>query len=267
MKETSSKPKIGIIGIGFVGGAVKNWFEKEHYLLFCYGKNERNGSMEEVNNADIIFVCVPTPYYDDKGYDDSIVRESLARIKPGKIVVIKSTILPGSTEKFQKQFPRLAILFNPEFLVAKTAAQDFLKPDRQIVGYTKKSRSRAKKILDILPNAPHKKIMPATEAEMIKYFGNTFLSLRVIFGNQLYDLCKKMGINYDTVREWAGYDPRIGHSHFDVLDEGYRGYGGHCLPKDTKSLIQLAKSLGVNFSLLECADAINEKLKNQHNRS
>lgn len=255
------KSNIGIIGIGFVGGAVKHWFKKKHYPLFCYGKNEGDGSMEEVNKADIIFVCVPTPYHTDKGYDDSIVRESLSQIAPGKIVVIKSTILPGSTEKFQKQFPRLSILFNPEFLVAKTAVQDFLKPERQIVGYTKKSKPYADTIMNILPKARYKKTMPASEAEMIKYFGNTFLALRVIFGNQIYDLCKKLGIDYNTVKEWAGYDSRVGHAHFDVFDEGYRGYDGYCLPKDTKSLIQLARSLGVDFPLLECVDNINEKLK------
>lgn len=254
------KPKIGIIGIGTVGRAVKYWFEKEKYPLFLYDKYKEIGSPEEVNKVEIVFICVPTPFYNKKGYDDSAVVEALNIISVPKIVVVKSTILPGSTEKFQKEFPKHKILFNPEFLRHKTALKDFLHPNRQIIGYTSKSRRVTKRILNILPKAQYQRIIPSKEAEMVKYFGNCFLALRVIFANQIYDICQKLKINYDLVKEVAGHDPRISHSHFNVFQDGYRGYNGLCLDKDVKAFIQLGRALRVDLLLFEVMDKINENL-------
>ncbi|PIV13152.1 hypothetical protein COZ81_02455 [Candidatus Jorgensenbacteria bacterium CG_4_8_14_3_um_filter_38_10] len=264
----NKKIKIGIIGLGYVGGAVKNWFEKQknRYELFFYDKHKKIGSIDEVNQADIIFIAVPTPFREDgRGYDDSAVRESLKNIKDGKIIVIKSTALPGSTDRFQKLYPKKIILFNPEFLRAKTAVKDFLRPPMQLVGYTgKRSKKIAPKILNILPKASFKKIIKAREAEMVKYFINTFLATRVIFANQIYDLCRKLkGINYKMVKDCVIQDKRIGYSHFDIFSDGYRGYGGDCLLKDTKALIQYAKKLRVNLGLIEKVDEINNKLIKQ----
>jgi len=155
---------------------------------------------------------------------------------------------------------------NPEFLTAKTAIRDFLNSERQIVGYTKKSKDIAKDILDILPRASLEKIVKTTEAEIIKYFCNIFLANRVIFANQMYDLCQKIGIDYKTVEECAGADPRIGHSHFDIFYNDYRGYGGNCFPKDTKAFIQFAEKLGVEPKLFKTLEEINKELINRdHN--
>lgn len=255
--------KIGIIGLGYVGGALRFWFEKKHKpraALFLYDKHKKIGSVGEVNEADIIFISVPTPYNSRKGYDDSAVLESLRNLKSPKVVVIKSTVIPGSTEKFQKRFPKHKILFNPEFLRAKTAKADFLKPDRQLIGYTSKSKGPASLILRLLPKAPFTKIMKATEAEIVKYFGNSFLAMKVVFANQFYDLCQKLGIDYDTVKEAAAADPRIGPSHLDIFHLGYRGYAEGCFPKDVKTIIDFARSRGVDFGLLRKTDEINKKL-------
>jgi len=255
------KLKIGIIGIGTVGKVVKYWFNTENYPLFLYDKYKKIGSLKEVNKAEIVFTCVPTSFHDKgNGYDDTAVIEALDIPSGPKIVVIKSTVLPGSTEKFQKKFPKHKILFNPEFLRHKTAPKDFLRPNRQIIGYTSKSKRIAKRILNILPKAPYQRIIPSKEAEMVKYFGNCFLALRVIFANQIYDLCQKLKINYDLVKEVAGYDPRIGHSHFNIFQDGYRGYNDPCLDKDVKAFIQFAKSVGVNLPLIEVMNKINENL-------
>ena len=259
-KNKPGKIKIGIVGLGTVGRAVQFWFRKCQFPLFFYDKYKEIGSFKVVNNADIIFLCVPTPYKEKTGYDDSAIFETLEQLEREKIVVIKSTILPGRTEFFQKQFPELKILFNPEFLREKTAIEDFLNPERQIVGYTEKSRDVAPTILDLLPNAPYKKILPAKEAEMIKYAGNVFLATKVIFANQIYDLCQVLKINYELVKEGLGYDKRIGHSHLDILKDGYRGYLGACLPKDLKSLLQLAKEKKIHLKLFETVDNINEVL-------
>jgi UDPglucose 6-dehydrogenase len=102
--------------------------------------------------------------------------------------------------------------------------------------------------------------VPATEAEMVKYFGNTYLAARVIFANQMYDLCQAIGVDYDQVRECVGEDGRIGHSHFDIWQGGYRGYGAKCFPKDIRALIQLAEERGVDFRLHKLIEEINREL-------
>ena len=201
--------KIGIIGLGYVGGAVRRWFEKNQnkFDLYLYDKYKKIGSIKEVNKADIIFVAVPTPFNEGSGgYDDGAVREVIGKIKNGKVIVVKSTVLPGSTDSFQRAYPNKIFLFNPEFLRGlrtRTVLKDFMRPNQQIAGYTnERSKKAASKVLQALPKAPFMKIVKAREAEMVKYFANTFLAVRVVFANQIYDLCQKLGgINYDVVKE------------------------------------------------------------------
>lgn len=260
IKSKSKNYRIGIMGLGMVGGALNKYFEKNGVETFKYDKGRNLGSIEEVNNADIIFVCVPTPFVEGSGLDFSYVEEACNNVKGSKIVVLKSTILPGTTERLQKKHPEHKLLFNPEFLVEENAEKDMENPDRQIVGYTDSSEDLAQTILALLPKAPFEKIVKSSEAEMIKYFGNTFLSMKVIFGNQMYDLCKKLGIDYNTVKECASQDKRILSSHLDVNHGGYRGYAGKCLPKDTKSLVYFADEKGMNLELLKAVEEINNRL-------
>jgi len=263
MKEAflaNSDLKIGIIGVGMVGGALRKYFEQQKRKLFLYDKYKNIGSLQEVNQADIIFICVPTPFNKERGFDLSFVEDAISKIQGKKIVVIKSTILPGTTDMLQKKYPQHKFLFNPEFLTEYSPDQDFAYPDRQIVGYTKQSFSVADDILQLLPLAPTMKIIPAIEAEMVKYFGNTFLATKIIFANQIYDLCQKLGINYDRVAECAGADKRIGRSHLKVWHQGKRGYAGKCLPKDTKAFIRFAQEQGIDLKLLKLVDAINDQL-------
>jgi len=264
-----NKSKIGIVGVGYVGGALKYWFDKENFESFFYDKYKNIGSLQDLNKADTVFICLPTPFIEenDKGFDDSVLLEVLSKIEGEKKVVIRSTVLPGSTENYQKKFPQHRFLMNPEFLRAKTAIQDFINPERQIIGFTEKSKDVAKEIIDILPRAPFEKIIKATEAEMIKYFGNVFLATRVIFANQIYDLCRKVGIDYKAVKECAGADSRIGYSHFDIFQDDYRGYSGACLPKDTKALIQFTKKTGIEPKLFKVLEEINKKLINEDKNS
>jgi UDPglucose 6-dehydrogenase len=254
--------KVGVVGVGMVGGALKSYLEKKEGLqLFLYDKGKNLGSMDDINQAELIFICVPTPYLKDgKGFDLSYVEETLSNIKGEKIVVIKSTVLPGTTEILQKKYPNHKLLMNPEFLTEVTADQDMSYPDRQIVGYTEQSQSVAGDLMMLLPLAPFERVLPATEAEMVKYFGNTWFAVKVSFANQMYDVCQKLGIDYDRMVESAAADKRIGRTHLNVFHKGYRGYGGKCLPKDTKAIIQLAERLGVDLKLHKAAEAINKVL-------
>jgi UDPglucose 6-dehydrogenase len=258
--------KVGIMGVGMVGGAMKNYFEKTGAEIFLYDVGLNLGSKQEVNSADIIFICVPTPFNAENGFDLSYVECACADIAGEKIIVIKSTILPGTTDKLQKKYPQHKFLFNPEFLSESTANDDMQNPDRQLVGYADENKGAAEKVLDILPEAPYKKVMPAAEAEMIKYFNNTFNAIKVAFANQMYDLCQALNINYDSVMESAAKSKFIiTKDHLTVWHKEFRGYGGKCLPKDTKALIQLADSLGVDLKLHKSAEEVNNNLMKEQN--
>ena len=259
MAKNYKKYSIGIIGLGTVGGALENYFKEKGLSLFVYDKDGR-GSLVKVNKADIIFICVPTPFDKKNGFDLSYVEDAFKNISGRKIVVIKSTVLPGTTEKMQKKYPGHKVLFNPEFLTERNAINDMKLPDKQIVGFTAKSRGIAKDILRILPDAPFKKIVASRDAEMVKYFINTFLAAKVVFANQMYDLCKKSGIDYKTVKKIVTADNRIGDSHLDIFFDGYRGYGGKCLPKDTRAIIHFADSIGVDLKLHKTIEEINNNL-------
>jgi len=262
MQEKSLKNlKLGVVGVGMVGGALKNYFEKKEIKPFLYDKGKNLGSAEEVNQADVIFICVPTPFDKEKGFDLSFVEEVCQNIKGEKIVIIKSTVLPGTTEKLQKKYPQHKFLFNPEFLSETTADFDFQNPDRQLIGYTQKSKDVAKIILDLLPRAPFEKILLASEAEMVKYFNNTFNAVKVIFANQIYDLCHKLDLNYDNIMDCAAASRFIQiEDHLHAWHKDYRGYGGKCLPKDIRALIQFADEQRVSLKLHKVVEEINNQL-------
>ena len=248
---------IGVMGLGVVGDSVHNYFTRRNYPLRAFDPFLGVGDDQSINEADLIFICVPTPYRPGAGFDDSALRDAISRLRGPKVIVIKSTVLPSTTQAFQFRYLQHQFLFNPEFLRESSARDDFLEPDRQIVGFTTQSRQLAEPLLSMLPAAPYSRAMVAREAEMTKYMTNSFLALKVTFANELFDLATALDIDYDVVREAVAADERIGPSHLDVLDGGYRGYGGKCLPKDTKALLELAERLNVPLRLLQTADRVN----------
>lgn len=251
---------IGIMGLGVVGDAVHHHFERLGYPLRLYDPYRGLGSERAINQAELIFICVPTPYRPHSGFDDSALEDAVSLLDGSKVIVIKSTVLPGTTEAYQFRYSQHCFLFNPEFLRQVYARTDFLQPDRQVIGYTAQSHHLAESVLSILPPAPFTRIMVAREAEMTKYMTNGFLALKVTFANELFDLSSALDIDYDVVREAVAADRRIGPSHLDVFDGGYRGYGGKCLPKDMKALLDLADRLRVPLRLLRTAERVNATL-------
>lgn len=252
--------KIGIIGVGMVGTPLKRWFEENGYTrnrdLFLSDIDSKKGFFDNINIAEIIFVAVPTPRGLNGSCDLSAVGEALGTIVDScnKIVVIKSTVPPGTTEYVQSKFPHWKMLFNPEFLTERQAWSDFIRPDRQIVGFTDKSIDSAHLVLSILPKAPfmspwglgtYKQIrITATEAEIIKYGGNVYFVRKVNFANLLNLICEELRVDYENVRKGMAADFRIGDSHLDVNHGGYRGWGGYCFPKDLDALISFIKDHG-----------------------
>ncbi len=251
----NSKLRVGIIGLGMVGDPIRRWFEeikgyKRGKELFCFDVDPKKDFHDDINNADVIFVAVPTPSPKGGGADLSILHDAIKTIDDGKIIVIKSTIPPKTTESFQKKYLNKKFIFSPEFLTESQVWVDFSRPDRQILGPTEKSRDSVKEVQMLLPLAPFsrpwssdysKKEVTATEAELAKYASNVFGYIKVIYGNILADMSAAMGIDYDNVREMMAADPRIGPAWLNVNHGNYSGAGGFCFPKDMNALIEFAE--------------------------
>lgn len=255
--RSHSKPKVCIIGDGVVGGALRAWFEHSGTSVRAYDPPKGLDDATAIADAHVVFICVPTPYAAGAGFDDRHLMDAVQRIPGKKIVVIKSTVRPGTTDRLQREFPQHRFMFNPEFLREASAVEDTMHPDRQILGCTDASAGETGLVMPLLPPAPVTRVCSAREAEMSKYVANSFLAIKVSFSNEVYDLCERLAIDYGVVREIVAADPRIGASHTDVFDGGYRGYGGKCLPKDSKALIDLAQSAGTDMFVLRASDAVN----------
>ena len=240
-----AKPKIGFIGQGFVGKNLADDFAERGYETIRYSlEPEYVGNKESVKEADIVFIAVPTPTKPE-GFDFSILRSQIKLVGAGKTAVIKSTILPGTTEMLQKENPTITIFHSPEFLVAKTAREDTKHPERNIIGMpedTEGNRQKAALVLSVLPKAPYEKVLLSKESELIKYIGNNFLYTKVIFVNLMYDIAEKIGADWTKVSEAVSKDSRIGMSHMQPVHTSERstgrGAGGHCFPKDFEALLQ-----------------------------
>ena len=279
--STQSKPqslinpaKLGIIGYGIVGQALAYGFSqpeiKDKYQIKYYDKYKETENLESVvKTGEFIFICLPTPMKtDESGIDLSIIEDSIAEITKytngtDKIIVIKSTVTPGITANLEKKYPKTNFAFNPEFLTEANYLEDFLNADRTIVGASNDLISR-RVIALYRQRFPHMKMFQTdtTTAEMVKYMANAFLATKVIFANQMYDICQALGIKYEEVKDMVTADHRIFDSHLDVTTQ--RGFGQKCFPKDIVALIGRAKELGLDPKLLETVWSINKKIRKIH---
>lgn len=270
---------VGAVGYGFIGNATVELF-RPHCRVVVYDKAGYEGKNAKVENlylhdsidavvsqAEVIFVAVPTPMKPSGECHTGIVESVLQDIQNsaakigrdmGKfVVVIKSTVPPGFTEKMQEKYA-LRILFSPEFLTEKNAVQDFKSANRIILGGDLDDARVVFKYFEGVwpdrqpntyvdhPDGPVQIIQcDPTEAEMVKLSTNVHLTARVMISNELYLICKKLGIDYDRVKIMTQLDRRIGLSHMNVPGpDGHLGYGGHCFVKDTQNLAFIAKQLG-----------------------
>jgi len=258
MGDYTDRYLIGIIGGGFVGSAAKQYYKNAK--VYDIDPQRANATFDEVCGEDYIFVTVPTPQGKDGQVDLSIIEDVLDKIPDNKKIILKSTAVPGTTERLQEKYPNKKMVYVPEFLTAKFAAEDFAFPDKNIVGYTKLYPELGAEVAKILPRA-NTLICKATEAEMIKYAINSYYVIKVIYSNEIYDLCQKLGIDYDIVHEGFVLDKRINDSHFNVMSGIWRGFGGACLPKDSSAVVKRAEELGVDLSLIRQAIESNKKYR------
>jgi len=257
--------KIGIIGKGFVGSAVQFAFSPNTGCdadVKIYDKDPKKSlhSLEEVvNNSDFIFLSVPTPMNENGSVNLDVVEDALNDInkvqRGDSIILLRSTMVPGSSSKFQKQFPKLNIVFNPEFLTERSANFDFINQSRFILGGQKENVQKCSKLF----RWRFGNSVPIIEtnyetAEIIKYMNNCFLATKVSFMNEMKLVSDKCGADWDMAVEGFIRDGRIGHSHIDVPGpDGKFGFGGSCFPKDVQAMINYGKSIDVILNTLEGA--------------
>lgn len=251
--KTEIVPHIGFVGQGFIGKAYADEFEGRGMRVTRYALEEPYRINKElIKDCDIVFIAVPTPTT-EAGFDASIVKDALSVVGAGNIAIIKSTMIPGTTDELQKAYPDRFVMHSPEFLREATAAYDAAHPDRNIIGIPVDSdeyRARASRVLRLLPSAPFELVCTAKEAELIKYAANNWLFLKVVYTNLIYNLAEKIGATYTPIRDGLAADPRIGRSHLDpVHQSGHggkpgRGAGGHCFIKDFEAMRRQYDTIG-----------------------
>lgn len=251
------KMKIGIVGFGHVGGAMHELFKD----AIIYDKFKRIGSKEEINTCDATFVCVPTPMMEDGSCDTTAVDEVLAWCE-SKVIILRSTVRVGYTREMANKLHK-NIVFQPEYY-GETVAHPFANlSDRSWLSFGG-TREAIDLAIDAYKNVINSNVKiyqaPSDEVELAKYMENAFLATKVIFINEMYDICEKLGLNYNQVREIWTADPRIGTSHTFIYKDN-RGYGGSCLPKDISALHQLEKENEIDDTLI---NAVIEKNKKYH---
>lgn len=263
---------IGIVGWGFVGQATgKGLLKSKKNKIFVYDKlrTSKLTLKEVVAKSEFIFVCVPTPMHADySGMSMAIVDEvagQIAKEAKGteKIIIIKSTVLPGTVAGYIKKYPKVNWAMNPEFLTQKNATYDFAHPFRTVLGVSgQRTGERLKKLYQtIYPTSQPYFIMDTTSAEMVKYMSNNMLAAKVLLADEFYFLSKKVGANYDAVRKAVQADPRIG-SHLQVPGpDGDVGFGGACFPKDMIGILGFAKKKKIDMSAFAAVWQKNLKIR------
>jgi UDPglucose 6-dehydrogenase len=216
------------------------------------------GSAAAVADAEVVFVCVPTPMGADGQADVAAVRAVVAEVgsvlPAGCVVVLKSTVPVGTAARVRVWLGRsdVAVVSNPEFLREGSAVADFLRPDRIVVGSD--SPDAAERVAGLYARLGAPTVLTdAASAEMVKYAANCFLAVKLSYVNAVAELCELVGADIAAVTEGMGYDRRIGQA---FLQPG-PGWGGSCLPKDAAALLRVAESVGCEFSLLQAAVQAN----------
>ncbi len=254
---------IGIIGQGFVGSAIREGM-KPYFNVETYDIDESKGSscsslLELIDKSgEIVFVCVPTPMNKEGRCDTRIVETAISdindvskKLNRKTIAVIKSTVEPGTTDRFNDRYKNVTVIFNPEFLTEANSFEDFKNQNRIIIGGPRPASTKVKTMYrKAFPEVPIVKT-GANVAETVKYFINCFLATKVSFANEMKQVCDSIDVDFDKVVEYALYDERIGKSHLSVPGpDGSLGFGGHCFPKDLNAIMALAEINNIQTPVL-----------------
>lgn len=254
--------KIGILGKGVVGSACGAGFTLlGHEVTFHDPK--LNTTIDHVVDSEIIFICVPTPSDSNGRCDTSIVHQSieqLTQLNYAGVIAIKSTVIPGTTQKLIDQYSDANICYVPEFIREHSSHKDFIN-HHMLLAVGCANNTVWQKVRDAHGWLPKNSVrMTPSEAEILKYYSNTFNALRVVFANVMHGVCEKLNSNYDHVLE-TYLLRQVASPDYLKCTSDFRGYGGQCLPKDVKAMIDLCYELSLPFDLFNAIDHDNSLLK------
>lgn len=261
------KPTIGIIGMGFLGSAVAHGFGHVADIKIYDKYNDIYDSLEDtVNSSRYFFLGVPTPMNDDGSQDLSNVDDAIKSItgvaKSRKVIIIKTTILPGTCKKYAEMYPEHDIIHNPEFLTERRAKLEFINAPRIILGGEDHVTKEVEELYRI--RFTHTPIYRTTweGAELAKYMANCFFACKVIFMNEMYDMAEHIGVPYEDLKGMLLASGWVNPMHTDVPGhDGQRGYGGKCFVKDVKALVSWAEKEGLSADMCKTADSVNERIR------
>ena len=262
--------KIGIIGNGFVGSSVAHGFsaqtgcDAEDVKIYDKDNSKSTHTLSDVvNDSDYIFLSVPTPSSPDGSISLDIVHEVFKDIdnvidyekENQPVILLRSTVLPGTTKKIQGKYPRMNIVFNPEFLTERSAKLDFINQSRIVLGGSWGNTEAVKRLYQWRFGNYIPVIKTDFEsAEMIKYMCNCFFATKVSYMNEMKKLSDKIGANWEDCVEGFALDGRIGHSHLNVPGhDGKFGFGGSCFPKDIQAMVNFMTNLNIPLNTLRGA--------------
>jgi len=252
----NSKKKVGIIGYGYVGKAVHELM-RNHYDIHLYDIKPLDGcyhdSKDKINNCDLVIICVPTPKATDGHCDTSIVEKSVAWIN-APLILIKSTITPGTTDRLVKKYKK-RVAFSPEYVGESSYYHPFwskmIEEPHLVIGGTRETREAILNFfLPILGPTKFYGLTDARTAELVKYMENIYYAMKVTFANEFFEIANKLGVSYPELRELWGLDPRVDKMHTSVFPDK-RGFGGKCFPKDLAGLIDASIKAGYEPKFLQ----------------
>lgn len=259
--QRSYDMKIGIVGAGHVGKCMIDLFKNHNPSV--YDLYQDIGSIEEINQCDVAFVCVPTPMAEDGSCDTSEVDKVLSWLTTD-VIVIRSTVPVGYTERAIQKTQR-SIVFQPEYY-GETYAHPYADLSHRkwiVLGGRACDTEKALEAYKMVYTSELQVVLVSSEeAEFAKYMENSFLALKVTFCNEMYDIAKSLGVSYDRAREAWLADARIGRSHTFVY-ENDRGYGGSCLPKDISAIAHQGKAAGSDTLLLDAVIQKNKQYRSE----
>lgn len=261
---------VGIVGIGFVGSAIKLSFERKGVTPICYDKYKDIGELNNLINCDFIFLSLPTPMIEEGAYDKSSIYETLDNLEKYNykgVAVVKSTVEPGTVDNLNERY-EFKVIHNPEFLTERTAEHDFHNQKHIVLGIDNGCEKTAK-VHDFFNHHyadAEISLCSSRESESMKLFCNNFYAMKIMIFNEFFSVCQKTKTSFENVTALMFKNGWINEMHTKVPGpDGSLGYGGNCFIKDTKALLEFSKRKGSIHGLLEATVKEREILRSDSN--
>jgi UDPglucose 6-dehydrogenase len=255
-----SKPKVGVVGGGVVGNAMRELCGPETVVYDPYVP-EFADNKDAINKCDVTFVCVPTPMDDDRSCNTGIVEEAVAWIE-APLIIIRSTVAPGTTDRLCQKYNK-HVVFQPEYLGETTAHVFGSMAEREfaVLGGTPEDTAAAAEFYQHYYNSIVRfYFCDAITAEVCKYMENAFYAVKVTFVNEFFDIAKAHGVDFNRLREVWLADTRISRDHTFVYPDN-RGFSGKCLPKDCNAIVKSCEERGYDPKFMKACLARNDEFQ------